>query len=130
MEAFWDGCVAEGAAAALARRAAPLATDERTRITLQTIAEDEQTHADLAKDIVAYGLSAGGRSIRNALAESLERRSANEEARIDLHEHNGVDERVIDEDVARAYGLPGGNTTHAARIENWEQSRLMLKALI
>jgi hypothetical protein len=130
MEALWDGCVAEGAAAAAASRSARGASKGAAREALQTIARDEQGHADLSQEIVAYCLSAGGRPIRDALVESLASRRAEEEARL----VSGGDDASeggarIDEDLAQARGLPGGDVERAARAEVWEKSLSMLAHL-
>jgi hypothetical protein len=66
----------------VARRSARDATEEAARVALQTIARDEQGHADLSQQIVAYCLAAGGRPIRDALVKSLASRRAEEESRI------------------------------------------------
>jgi hypothetical protein len=122
MEAFWDGCVAEGAAAAVARRSAPLAKDEATHDALRTIARDEQNHAELSKQIVAYCLSAGGRPIRDALVESLESSRGAEESRIDRDEEEGADGALLDQDLALAHGLAGNDIWRSSRAEVWEKS--------
>lgn len=128
MEAFWDGCVAEGVAAAVARRSARDATEEAAGRALQTIARDEQGHADLSRQIVAYCLSAGGRPVRDALVESLAARRAEEEALLD---RSGGDEGGprIDERFAQARGLPGDGVERAARAEVWEKNLSMLASL-
>ncbi|HRI69833.1 MAG TPA: hypothetical protein PK156_36640 [Polyangium sp.] len=127
LEAFWDGCVAEGGAAAVARRSMSQTKNELARKTLQTIARDEQGHADLARDIVAFGLSVGGPAVRRALAESFERRRADEESL--LNEGAGSTEGPGDEDVLHENGLAGHDIQHRARIETWEKSVSMLEAL-
>jgi hypothetical protein len=119
-EALWDGCVAEGVAAAVARRSAGLARDEATQRALSTIARDEQGHADLARHVVAYCLSAGGRPIRDALVESFEAGRAEEEARLDLGGSEG--DPGLDEDFARRYGVAGNAVVRAARGEVWGQT--------
>lgn len=126
LEAFWDGCIAEGAAAAVARRSARKAKDEQTRLALETIAQDEHGHADLAREIIRFGLSTGGRSIRNALAESIEKRAQEVEKRIDATEENGLTEGDSDEDLAAAYGLPGRTMARAAQAEVWERNVSLL----
>lgn len=125
-EALWDGCVAEGVAAAVARRSALIARDEATHRALSTIAHDEQGHAELARQVVACCLSAGGRPIRDALVESFEAGRAAEEARIDLGERGGGDEPSIDEDFARKHGLVGNDVVRAARVEVWEKTLSMI----
>lgn len=127
LEAFWDGCVAEGGAATSARRAMHKAKNKMARNTLQTIARDEQGHADLARDIAAFGLSVGGPALRRALAESFERRRADEESM--LNEGAVSTEGPVDEDVLHENGLAGHDIQHRARIETWEKSLSMLDAL-
>ena len=126
LEAFWDGCVGEGAAAAVARRSAPLVTDEATRLALQTIAHDEANHAELARHILAYCLSAGGRAVRNTLLESLECRRRDEEAQIEAMAHEEDEEPSVDSEFAQKYGLAENKLRSAARIETWEKSVALL----
>ncbi len=125
LEAFWDGCVAEGTAAAMARRTAELATDAATRLALQTIARDEQNHAELAREILAFGLSAGGRDVRHALMASFEHKRAAEEAAME-RDAGDTNEIAFDEDAARRYGLANQTITRAARAEVWEKSVALL----
>lgn len=126
LESFWDGSVAEGAAAAVARRSAPVARDEVTRLALQTIARDETNHAELAKHILAYALDAGGRAVRDTLMESFEHKRAHEEAEMSAEIEDVATEPLVDETFARAYGLAGRSIANAARIEAWEKSVAML----
>lgn len=128
LEAFWDGCVAEGSAATVARRSALLVADETTRLALQTIARDEEQHAELAKRIVAYCLSTGGRAVRHALVESFERKRAAEEAQLDLPDEVSMDEDVDREFLGRR-GVPGNELMRQARIETWEKSAAFLARL-
>lgn len=121
LEAFWDGCVAEGTAASVARRSAPLATDETTHTALQIIARDEREHAQLSQDILAYCLSVGGPSIRNAVQESLDERRLAEESSLDADIH-ATNEPAVDEEFGRAYGLAQRDVEKAARIEAWEKA--------
>lgn len=125
LEAFWDGCIAEGAAAGVARRTAPRTTDEKTRLALETIAHDEQGHADLAQNIIEFGLSVGGRLVRNALAESIERRVQAEEKRLERMDEESAAER-FDPEAAARHGLPGRTFTREAEVEAWEKSLLLL----
>lgn len=126
VEAFWDGCLAEGTAANVAQRSAAMAKDATTRRALETIADDESRHADLARDIIQYGLSIGGRVIRNALVESIERRKASEEEELGLAAGTS-DKPHLDDDYARRYGLPSTTVTNAARIETWERSMKLME---
>lgn len=65
---FRDGCVYEAAASALAREGARTAADPALRCALTGIADDEARHAELAWDMVAWCLDAGGDAARDALA--------------------------------------------------------------
>jgi hypothetical protein len=64
-EAFVDGVVGEGLAAAIAR--ATESDDPVVQEALDTIARDEARHAALGKDIVAWCIKKGGARTRNAL---------------------------------------------------------------
>ncbi|MDI1451136.1 hypothetical protein [Polyangium sp. 6x1] len=117
LESFWDGCVGEGAAAAEARRALRDTTDAPTRAALSVIARDEQGHADLSERIVAFCLSAGGKPVRDALMESVERRRSIEEARLSAHA-----EVAAEDAEARVFGVPGEGVGRIAREEAFEAS--------
>jgi hypothetical protein len=123
LEAFWDGCVNEGAAATIASRAAHDTQDIATRLAQQTIAKDETGHALLSRDILAFCLSTGGRSVRNALGESFERRRASEEASLSGNIDGSSDEAKVDEDFLTHYGVPSDELIQAARVETWEKNR-------
>ncbi len=127
LEAFWDGCVAEGAAAAIARRSSATTTDETTRLALHTIAHDEQNHAELARQVIGFGLSAGGRAIQKTLLESFEQRRADEEAALEQMDPAFAGE--FDVDTARSYGFAEDTVTHAAREETWDKSRRLIAQL-
>jgi len=127
LEAFWDGCVAEGSAAAFARRSAAQARDHATRDALAVIARDEQSHAELSRDIFTFCLSKGGRALRNTLIERIEQRRDAEEARIE-RECEAGHEGNVDEDAAREYGMASAAATRAARVEAWEESLGLIAA--
>jgi len=128
LEAFWDGCVAEGSAAATARRATAATKQKSARKALNVIARDEQRHANLARDILVFGLSAGGKSIRRKLGESLEQRRADEEKRLDAWAAEAT-EQALDQDLLAENGLAGRDIKHQARIETWEKSVSMLETM-
>jgi hypothetical protein len=71
IEAWEDGCLGEGAAAARASRAHARAADPLSRGALAIIARDEAAHAELGHAVLAYCLRAGGSEVRDMLAESL-----------------------------------------------------------
>jgi hypothetical protein len=96
VESAIDGCIGEGAAAAMAREGAKLAKDPVVAAVLARIAREEQTHADLAGAIVAWCFDAGGGSVRDAVADALRRDGAAslahvDAARIDLATHGRLD---------------------------------------
>lgn len=115
IESFWDGCVGEGAAAARARRLAVYARDTRTRETLSIIARDEQTHADLAADVLRFCLFSGGKRIRDVLVESIERRLAVEEKN-----HSATND--VDKDDLQSFGQPNALTEQLVFAEALESS--------
>ena len=115
IESCWDGCIGEGAAAARARRLAVHAHDARTRKTLSIIARDEQAHADLAADILRFCVAAGGKSVRNAVAESIALRRAAEE-----DQHSTA--MVTHDDDLQSFGLPNVSTEQVAFDEAFESS--------
>jgi hypothetical protein len=125
LEAFWDGSVAEGSAAVVAQRSAVDTRDDATRLALQTIARDEANHAELARLIVAYGLSAGGPALRRALHESFESKRAHEEALLGRNSDVNT-ESSADQEFAQGYGVAGDDVTREARIEAWEKSVSLL----
>jgi len=109
----------------MARRSVAKAKNDRARNALHVIARDEQGHADLARDIIAFGLSAGGSSLRRVLGESFEQRRAEEEARL----NECMVAAHVDEGIACEHGLAGQNVERQAHIETWEKSVSMLEAM-
>jgi hypothetical protein len=71
-----DGCVAEGVSAAAAAEAARRATDPVVRATLEMIAADEATHAELAWDIVQWCCEEGGTDVSDRLGALVGRAPA------------------------------------------------------
>jgi hypothetical protein len=67
-----EGCINEGAAAEVARRAALAAADPEAREALSVLARDEARHAELAWDTVAWCCDAGGDAVRRRLADALD----------------------------------------------------------
>lgn len=127
LESFWDGCVGEGSAATSAQHAESKTRDNATRLAQQTIAQDEAGHAELSRDILAFCISAGGRKVRHALGENLERKRFEEENRLSLPITSSDSE--VDHDALAAYGVPSEQALLAARAETWESSR-KLAALV
>jgi hypothetical protein len=69
-EAFLEGCVGEVAAALVLREEAARASDAATGTLLESLAGDEERHAELAWRTVAWALAQDPVSIDRALAES------------------------------------------------------------
>ncbi|HKP64571.1 MAG TPA: hypothetical protein VJV78_47875, partial [Polyangiales bacterium] len=76
VESWLDGCLAEGCAARQAKRAAELAEQGAAQQLQRRIAADEQRHADLAWDTLAWTLSQAGDEIRAALELLRDHRAA------------------------------------------------------
>ena len=73
-ESLVDGCLLEGVAAEVARRAlAPRARSAGARAVLAVIARDEASHAALAWDVVQWCCDRGGDPVRRALTAALRR---------------------------------------------------------
>jgi hypothetical protein len=72
LEAWYDGCLGEGAAAERARRSFAAASDPDVRAALAVIARDEERHAELSYLILSFCLSVGGRPVRDALLAAIE----------------------------------------------------------
>lgn len=70
--AAFEGRIGETLSAALARARARGAADADTRRTLETIAEDETRHAELAWRFVGWALSSGDPAVRDAVEEAFE----------------------------------------------------------
>ncbi|WP_433926186.1 hypothetical protein AB3662_24990 [Sorangium cellulosum] len=71
LEAWHDGCLGEGAAAARARRSLAGASDAGVRAALGEIARDEAQHAELGWRVLAYCLAEGGREVREAVGDAI-----------------------------------------------------------
>jgi hypothetical protein len=73
VESLVDGCLGEGYAAAVARESYARAVDPAVRVALVIIARDESSHAELAWQILAWCLEAGGEETRAAIHAELRR---------------------------------------------------------
>lgn len=71
LEAWHDGCLGEGAAAARARRSLTGARHAGVRVALGEIARDEAQHAELGWRVLAYCLAEGGREVREAVGDAM-----------------------------------------------------------
>ncbi|MCY1032467.1 ferritin-like domain-containing protein [Corallococcus sp. BB11-1] len=67
-----DGCLAEGMASRVAAEGAARVSDPVVRETLSVIAEDEERHAELGWDVLAFALERGGGKAKQALRQALE----------------------------------------------------------
>src|SRR5450631_4364384 len=72
-ESLIDGCLLEGVAAEVVRRALIRARDPRARAALAVIARDEASHAALAWDVVHWCCQRGGDPVRRGLTAALEK---------------------------------------------------------
>lgn len=70
-ESLIDGCLLEGVAAEVARRALARARDDKARVALEIIARDEASHAALAWDVVHWCWTSGGDLVRWGLPAAL-----------------------------------------------------------
>jgi len=72
-ESLIDGCLLEGVAAEVLRRALIRARDPRARAALAVIARDEASHAALAWDVVHWCCQRGGDPVRRGLTAALKK---------------------------------------------------------
>jgi hypothetical protein len=79
VEAFEHGCVGETLAAWDAREKLAQYNDPTVREALARVAADEERHAELAWRAVAWAVRAGGDAAREALEDSFDRISENQE---------------------------------------------------
>jgi len=68
-----EGCIGETLASAVANAQLAEARDPEVRAALQTIAEDEARHAELAWRTVAWALNEGGETVRRAITDAFNR---------------------------------------------------------
>lgn len=118
VESWVDGCLGEGKAAAAAAREASLSEIPEVRDLQRTIAQDEGRHAELAWDVLAWTVDAGGDDVRHAVhacrdASSLENTSG-------LHDGPNL---------AR-HGLLSVDAHHAIEDERREAERARLDAIL
>lgn len=70
-ESLVDGCLGEGVSAALLSQGAEQAAAPALKELLRAMAADEERHAQLAWDILAFCLASGGAPVQRAVAETL-----------------------------------------------------------
>jgi hypothetical protein len=73
IDSWRDGCLGDGAAAAVARAARRHAHDPAVCAVLSILSRDEASHAELAWDVLALSLDRGGREVADALREEVAR---------------------------------------------------------
>ncbi len=71
-DAVREGCIGETTGAVLARAAAGAATDPDVRETFETIASDEERHAALSWQVVAWAVRSGGADVREAVRAAFQ----------------------------------------------------------
>ena len=122
IEAWLDGCLGEGAAAARAARASVTATDPDARRAQAVVAKDEQRHAELGWSVLACCLSEGGSEVSDAIAEAL---------RVpDGDPPQGDPERDADPAATLAYGRIGQADVDATWRETVATSRRRADSLL
>jgi hypothetical protein len=107
-ESWLDGCLNEGAAAARAARAAKLARRAGACAVRGRIAVDEERHAELGWDVLAFALSRGGSEVRETV------RGLRHEQVTFTRDAGAGDERWGQLDRAHAEEA-NAHATHAAR---------------
>jgi hypothetical protein len=98
-----DGCLGEGLAADVARAGATMARSPLIRETLEMIAVDEETHAELAWDVLAWCLRDGGEDVRREVVARIGRLAT--EMSPEVPNIPGVSA-----DLLRCHGIPDQRT--------------------
>ncbi|WP_437774252.1 hypothetical protein [Sorangium sp. So ce1097] len=116
LEAWHDGCLGEGAAAARARRSLAGASDAGVRMALFEIARDEAQHAELGWRVLAYCLTEGGRAVREAVGDAMTGPAP---------APSGDEAEIIDGErkELEAFGALQRAQADAAREETWAAAR-------
>ncbi len=95
-ESWVDGCLGEGKAAAAVARESQLAPHAAQRAMQLTIARDEARHAELAWDVLAWTVAAGGDDVRHAVDAlrdaSPSERTSGLDGGLDLRSHGLLSE--------------------------------------
>ncbi|AUX42137.1 uncharacterized protein SOCE26_035640 [Sorangium cellulosum] len=115
LEAWHDGCLGEGAAAARARRSLPGASDAAVKATLGEVARDEARHAELGWRVLAYCLAEGGRDVREAVGDAI---TGPAPAPAEASEEIDGEPKET-----RAFGQPSRAEADAAWDETWTAAR-------
>jgi hypothetical protein len=76
VESYVDGCLGEGLAAEVARRARGRRAPQAVRRFHATVAREERSHAELAWSILKWALAEGGDPVHRVLAHALSARYA------------------------------------------------------
>lgn len=112
VESWIDGCLGEGKAAAAVACEADLAPASELAAMQRAIAADEARHAELAWDVLAWALAAGGDDVRHALAAVRDARPSDAtsgvDSQVDLRPHGLLSEAEHGAigDVVRERALP------------------------
>ena len=101
-----EGAVGETLAAVVAAEQAAVATDPAVRRVLRVIADDEARHAELAFRVIAFAIAAGGKPVRDVVAQAFVQASTRlpkppEDVPLPAH-------------VAEAHGFVTSSAAHAA----------------
>jgi hypothetical protein len=94
-----EGCVGETLSAALAEERARGAAHPYTRSVLDRIADDEARHAELGWRFVGWAITAGGETVRSAVARAIDETFARPPVAFDAALS------VVDRETVRAHGL-------------------------
>lgn len=109
-----DGCIVETVAALVAEEAARHAAPGAIRASLEMIARDESSHAQLAFTFLGWALTVGGAGLRTAVGAAIEARVATLRA----------EAAAADEAGLELYGLLSGAAAHRIHTEALEAAVL------
>jgi hypothetical protein len=106
--AFREGCIGETIASLTLSRQASTARSPGLRTLLESIAEDEARHAELAWKFVRWALASGGKSVRAAVEDALQ----------GAHSHAGSASSMA---AAREHGRLGPGDFEQVSAQAWRE---------
>lgn len=120
VEAWEDGCLGEGTAAAAARLTSKEARSEAIALGRARIADDEAAHAELAWRVLEWCWREGGTEVRDAVVRSSGTPRSEPPSR----------ESGLDEEWMRGRGVPSAATRKAAAEQTEALARTRLRKLV
>jgi hypothetical protein len=127
VSSFVDGCVGEAVAAVVLREAAAAAASPELRRLFESLAEDEERHAELAWSIAAWAVGVGGAGALEAVRQAALELERDVEAPV----HAGGVPRAGDLDaLVLASGAPSSEDLRAYGVLSEEERRAIRSRVV